>query len=635
MNLDNSRSAGPLGGLRSVARPSPARTGPATAFAVSLAASLVLALGGCGVFGPGAAALDRGNDAAAADDGSGDGSDGPRMRDGGPRQNDTYRPSSLPAVSLTPPMLYELLAAEIGLQRQQLGSAYNSYYNLASQTRDARLARRATEIALNGRAFDQALTAARLWSELDPASDESGQTVETLLLATSRLKDAEPGLVRRLETARSAKKLDDVYGQLQRTLVRIQDRKGAWDLLRRVSAPDLGVTAARVARAAVAEAAGDRSAAAEESIAAHRLNPDEPDLAINAARYAQELPSDGTAQAAKILNDYLARRPDEQSVRIALGRTYLQAKQLGPARNALQAAAKREPNDPQLLFLLAQTAYQAQDLGQAEGYLKQYAALPASVRRDNAPAYVFLAQIAEDRKRNPEAIDYLKKVDGGELFLSSLTRRALLMAREGDVDGARKVLDATPPRNQQEQSVLTSAHAQVLREAQRYQEAFDVLDKALEKSVDSPDLLYDHAMAAEKINRIDVLEKSLKRLIELKPDNAHAYNALGYTLADRKQRLPEALVLIQKAIELAPDDAQIIDSLGWVYYRMGDNDKALVHLRRAYQMKPDVEVAAHLGEVLWETGARDEALKVWRDASGREPQNEVLRETLARLNISL
>ena len=554
----------------------------------------------------------------------------PRQRATG---NGAYRPENLPDIALTPPMLYELLAAEIGLQRNQLGSAYNSYHNLASQTRDARLARRATEIALGGRAYDQALTSAKLWSELDAKSTEAGEAVETLLLATSRLAEAEPALVRRLEAARKNGKLVETYGQFQRTLPRIQDRKGAWAMLARISEPDLAVPAARSARAATADAAADKEAAAAESLAAHRLAPDDATLTIAAAQYAQQLPEGGNERAAKLLEDYLKRKPDSQEARIALGRSYLVAKRLEPARATLRGALERDAMNPQLLFLLAQTAYQAKDLDAAEGYLKRFTGLADEVERDDAPAWVFLAQIAEDRKKNPDAIDYLKKVDGGELFLSSLTRRAILMTREGDLDGARKLLEETPARNTREQVQLASAQAAVLREANRYQEAYDVLDKALAANADNTDLLYDHAMAAEKIDRLDMLEKSLRRLIELRPDNAHAHNALGYTLADRNQRLPEALALIRKAIDLSPDDPQIIDSLGWIHYRMGENDKALEQLRRAYRMKPDVEVAAHLGEVLWTTGARDEALKVWREASGREPMNEVLLGTLARLNV--
>ncbi|MGE0312067.1 MAG: tetratricopeptide repeat protein [Lautropia sp.] len=554
--------------------------------------------------------------------------DRPSARAPGP-----YRPENLPNVALTPPMLYELLAAEIGLQRKQLGSAYNSYFNLATQTRDARLARRATEIALGGRAYDQALTSAKLWAELDAASSEAGDTVQTLLLATSRLAEAEPALVRRLETARKSGRLPDTYAQLQRTLPRIQDRKGAWAMLSRISEPDLDVAAARSARAAVADAADDKPAAAAEALAAHTLAPDDSTLAIAAAQYAQQLPGDGQARAVQILETFLKRKPDSQDARIALGRSYLIAKQLDPARATLRGALERDASNPQLLFLLAQASYQAKDLDAADDYLKRFTALPDEVERDDSPAWVFRAQIAEDRKRNAEAIAFLKKVDGGELFLSSLARRAILMTRDGDLEGARKLLEGTPARNKREQAQLASAQAGVLREANRYQEAWDVLDKALAQDPDNTDLLYDHAMAAEKIDRIDVLEKSLRHLITLRPDNAHAYNALGYTLADRNQRLPEALALIDKAISMAPDDPQIIDSLGWVHYRMGDTAKALEHLRRAYRLKPDVEVAAHLGEVLWTSGAKDEALKVWREASGREPMNEVLLGTLARLNV--
>ncbi|MET0507530.1 MAG: tetratricopeptide repeat protein [Burkholderiaceae bacterium] len=551
------------------------------------------------------------------------------------KANEPYRPTSLPSLSLTPPVLYELLAAEIAAQRQQLSTAYSSYSSLAAQTRDARLARRATEIALNGRAFEQALTSARLWSELDPMSDEPKQAIEALLLATNRLAEAEPALSRRMAAARKNQQIDDFYSQLQRTLVRIEDRKGGWAMLRRLSADDLERLSARRARAAVAEAAGDRQAAADEALAAHEMAPRDPAMAIQAARLLQELPDNGTARATRLLDDFVRKHPDDQSARLALGRIYLLSRQTGAARATFDAALQRTPNDPALLYLAAQGAYQAKDLDGARRHLNKYTALPTTVERDNAPAWVFLGQIAEDQNQPVEAIDYLKRVEGGELYLSALVRRAMLMARGGDYDGASKLIEATPARNQQEQTALISARAGILREAQRYPEAFDVLDQALARAPDNPDLLYDHAMAAEKVERLDTLEKSLRHLISLRPENAHAYNALGYTLADRNQRLPEALALIKKANELAPDDAQIIDSLGWVHFRLGNTEEALVHLRRAYAMKPDVEVAAHLGEVLWQSGARDEAMKVWREASGREPKNEVLRGTLARLNISL
>ncbi len=605
--------------------------------ALALGTLATASMPGCASLPPGTGEAGTIKTADAGSEPATDKADQDESRRGGPDSSGpggSYQPDNLPKVALTPPLLAKILAAEIGLQRQQLSTSYSTYQDLAIRTRDARLARRATEIALSGRAFEQALASAQLWSELDPSSTESQQTLETLQLATGRLKDVEPALARRLAKAREQGTLDENYLQLQRTLARIQDRKEGWAMLQRLSQPDLDVVSARMARAAVAASADQKQAAAEEATAALKLSPKNSTAAIAAAQYTQELP-DGGQRAAGLLKSYLDRSPDDQSVRLALGRLYLSDNKLKEAGDTLRAALKSDPNNPQVLYSLAQTSYQAKDPAQAESYLKRFIALPESVPRENGPAYLFLSQIAEEGGRIPDAIDWLKKIQGGELYISAVAKRAQLLARDGNLEEARNLLQETTPRNQRERFALVSAEAQALREAGRYQESFDLLDKVVSKDPNTPDLLYDHAMAAERIDQIAVMEKSLRKLIELRPDSAHAYNALGYTLADRNQRLPEALELIKKAIALMPDDPQIIDSLGWVYYRMGDIPNALKHLREAYEAKPDVEVAAHLGEVLWTSGARDEAMKVWREASGREPKNEVLRGTLARLNVSL
>jgi Flp pilus assembly protein TadD len=157
----------------------------------------------------------------------------------------------------------------------------------------------------------------------------------------------------------------------------------------------------------------------------------------------------------------------------------------------------------------------------------------------------------------------------------------------------------------------------------------------LQEYPDQTDLLYDHAMAAERLDRIDDMEKSMRRLIELRPDHAHAYNALGYSLADRSLRLPEARSLIEKALALLPDDAHIMDSMGWVMFRQNDMAGALKFLRKAYAVRREADIGAHLGEVLWSTGQRDEARAIWREVKAREPDNTTLQETLSRLNVAL
>jgi len=130
------------------------------------------------------------------------------------------------------------------------------------------------------------------------------------------------------------------------------------------------------------------------------------------------------------------------------------------------------------------------------------------------------------------------------------------------------------------------------------------------------------------------MEQLLRRLIALKPDHYHAYNALGYSLADRNVRLPEAKQLIEKALSLAPEDAYIQDSLGWVEFRLVNTARALVILQAAYRKRPDAEIAAHLGEVLWTMGQRDEALKIWREGLLLASDNDTLNATLKRFRVT-
>jgi tetratricopeptide (TPR) repeat protein len=187
-----------------------------------------------------------------------------------------------------------------------------------------------------------------------------------------------------------------------------------------------------------------------------------------------------------------------------------------------------------------------------------------------------------------------------------------------------------PATNNQQRTQLIIAEAQLLRETGSYQKAFQVLSSGLEKLPDNVDLLYDRALAAEKIGKFDIMEKDLRKLIQLKPDHAHAYNALGYGLAEHSKRLPEALELIEKAIALSPHDPYILDSLGWVHYRMGNLNQGLSYLRQAFGMNPDPEIAAHLGEVLWMQGTTEDAKEVWQSALKNNPDNEVLIGTMKK-----
>ena len=458
--------------------------------------------------------------------------------------------------------------------------------------------------------------------------------LETLWLSTGRLRDAEPMLAERLAAARTEGTLPAAYQQLQRSLQRVQDRAGAWALVQRLSEPDLSVPAARLARATLATAADDLPAAAAEAREALRLAPDDEEAAVVAARALSRRP-ETKAEATAILDRFLQRSPMSLEARYQYARMLAADGRTEEARAQLERALAQTPDNPAVLFSLAQIAHQSKQPADAARLLQRYVELPRTVPRDNAPALLFLAQIAEEEGRTPEAIDWLAKVPRGEEYVPATVRRALLMGKIGQVEAARALLQDAPAAGMRERTMLLSGESQLLREARRNQEAFDVLDRGLERMPDSAELLYDHAMAAERIDRLEVMERSLRRLIELRPEHAHAYNALGYTFADRGVRLEEARALIEKALSLSPDDAHILDSLGWVQFRLKDYERALETLQRAYSMRPEAEIAAHLGEVLWAMGRADEARRLWREARGREPDNSTLRETLARLNVAL
>jgi tetratricopeptide (TPR) repeat protein len=242
----------------------------------------------------------------------------------------------------------------------------------------------------------------------------------------------------------------------------------------------------------------------------------------------------------------------------------------------------------------------------------------------------YLGQVSEEQKLFPDALKWYSEVTRGEQFMPAQIRSAQVMSKQGDLEGARKYLQQVNAQSNEQRVQLILAEAQLLRDAKREKEAFGVVDEALTKLPNNPELLYDHAMLAEKIDRVDVLESSLRKLILIKPDHAHAYNALGYTLADRNQRLDEAQELIDKALKLSPDDAFIMDSMGWVLYRKGKTEDGLKYLQHAYSIRPDAEIAAHLGEVLWALGRRDEARKVWDEALKKTPDSEILIKTVDR-----
>lgn len=549
-----------------------------------------------------------------------------------------------PDVDLTGALLYQIMAAELALQRGDPGAAFATYLSVARQTRDARIARRAVEIAVAGRAGAQAIEAAALWSELDPQSREARQAHAMLLAGSGKLSEAEPLFAASLrESDQPAVEL----AQIQRALARSEDRASAYAMLARLAAPLLTQPAiaadVRLTLAAGAHQAGLPDEAVEAARAALVLRPDDPRIVLAAAQLlARPQGKDdarGRAQALELLANSLRRQPDAKDVRLTYARLLLADGQRAASATQFEQVLARDEANLDALFALGVLSLDERPPRQrARGYFERYLrALEAQsvATHDPDPAYLNLARIAEDERRFEEALGWLARVDDGEQRFDARLRQAIILAKMQRLDEARKLLADASPSNDEQQRQVAVADGQVLREARRFEESYEVLSAALDRAPDDTTLLYDTAMAAERIDRIDEMERLLRRLMQLKPDDPHAYNALGYTFADRNLRLEEARDLIAKALALAPEDAHIIDSMGWVHFRMGDLTMARKHLERAYALRPEAEIGVHLGEVLWALGERDAARQIWRRVRADEPDNETLTSTLARLQVRL
>jgi len=344
---------------------------------------------------------------------------------------------------------------------------------------------------------------------------------------------------------------------------------------------------------------------------------------------AQVLQKRSTADAAKRLGQFVEKNPSSREGRLNYARALILDKRAPEARKQFETLLAANPGNTDLIYTIGLLAFQLKDYPVAEDNMKRLVGNPSY--RDPDKARFLLGQIAEEQKQWPRAIEWYEQIQEGEHAMPARLRTANAIAKQGKVDAAREYLHKVSADNPDQQVQVTVAEAQVLRDANRHKEAFDLLGQALKEEPDQPELLYDFALTAEKLEKYDLLEQNLRKLIEVRPDYAHAYNALGYSFAERNTRLREARELIEQALKLAPEDYFIVDSLGWVQYREGDLKGAAQTLRRAYDGRPDAEIGAHLGEVLWVMGDRGEANRIWQESLKGAPDNETLQKTIKRL----
>jgi tetratricopeptide (TPR) repeat protein len=531
----------------------------------------------------------------------------------------------LPNVELSSELLYEYLLSEIASQRGNETLAIQGSSNLANKTQDPRLAMRAAHIALQFGQADKAIEALKVWRDTDPTSLNARRMLTSVLVRSGKLPEAEEELTKLLKAdeAHAAQNFIQIYQMLAPN----PDKAGALKLLRELAQSYPRVAEAHWGVAQLAQASGDDALALKEAKEARRLRP-EWDMAtsLEALLLQKSAPQQGLDE----LHSYLSHYPKATEIRLQYARALLEQKQYKQAREEFRHLSDANPENPDMAYAIALISLQLNDLKSAETELKL--ALTKG-KKDQDTVQYYLGQLSEAKKNEDEAIAYYRNVKGGESLMAAQIRIAYLLSKRGQFAEARQLLQQAPAANDQQRVQLVMAEAQLLRDEKKFEEAYQLLNQTREKFPDQPDLIYDTAMMADQVGKPDVFEKLMRQLIKLKPDHAQAYNALGYGLLERNERIPEAMQLVEKALELAPDDASIMDSVGWGYYRNGKLDESVKILRRAYTASnANPEIAAHLGEVLWVRGDKQEAKKIWQDSLKENSDNEQLQTVIKKFD---
>ncbi len=552
-------------------------------------------------------------------------------------------PPAEPSSDMNGELFYQLLLGELQLQQNDPGSAYSLVLDAANRTGRVELYRRAVEIAMQGRAGNAALSAARNWSQAHPDSDEPYRYELQILLALNRPGEVSQAL-RQLIRLASPERRADVIGAIPQTLARTPDRpaalQAAQDALRTYLEDPTVAGAAHAALGRMQLAQDDANGALRSAQEGLRRQPN----SGAAAMLAVELAEREQPGAATLVQTYLqttstqADQHGRRSVQLAYSRVLIDQRRHADAERELAQLIAQHPSLAEPWLLQGILRVQQRQASAAETALQRYLELsrelPADeARRGQTQAFLQLAQLAEQRRDFDAANAWLDRIEDGDALLAAQLRRATVLARQGQIDQARALIRQQPARTDAEVRRRLLTEAQMLRDVGRHDLAFDVFGEAAQRFADDAELAYEHAMAAEKAGRLDEMERLMRQLIARHPDFHHAYNALGYSLADRNERLAEAETLIRQALLSAPNDPFILDSLGWVAFRKGDHAEALRILQDAYQRRPDAEIAAHLGEVHWVLNQRPQALAVWREGLLLNPENETLLNTLRRLQV--
>jgi tetratricopeptide (TPR) repeat protein len=528
--------------------------------------------------------------------------------------------SEFPDQDLTPDLLYDLMLAEIALQRKEYELAFNKYYEAAKKTKDSRLAKKATRATLFSKNDKQTFKAVKLWSELQPENIDVQQIYASSLI--NKKKDDEAiTYLRRLVTL--SDKFSEGFTRAITIIDTVAERDRATKLFEATAKGYEDKLTVKLYRTKLEIKFKDYDAAAKYLKDVLEEQPDHMEgllLKVELLKKQKQL-----TEAVQTLKKILNKHPESVPLRLELARLLVEQKLNDQANEQIKLLAKKELS-PEVLFAISLLAIEIDELDDGKVYLERL----HGFRLYASEAAYFIGQLEASRENYSEAEDWFNRVRHGKYTFDAALGLAVVYSQQKKFKQAFNVLDNSKASTKKENIDILQIKAEVHAQAKNYTKAYEVYTNALKSYPKNHDLLYGRAMVAEKFDRIDLLEKDLHVIIKENPKDSMALNALGYTLADRTDRYEEAYGYIKRALDIDGDDVATLDSMGWVLYKLGREKEALPYLKKAYDKDQDPEIAAHYGEVLWVLGKTDKAREVWKKALKKAPDHNVLVTTTSR-----
>ena len=532
-------------------------------------------------------------------------------------------PSSNADNYTNPDLVFRLLLAEIASQRGELNLASELFLDLAKQTDSALLAERATRLTGFTRNGTIALEASKVWNELNKDSIDAQQALSEILIANNKLNEAKP-ILQKLLLKEKTRASGFLY--LNSMLSRVSDKKAVLILVADLAQPYPKLAEAHFAVVHAAWIAKDQKIYEKELTAINQIKPDwEMPILFKGQILAQENPE----EALNFYSNFLNKYPKSNDVRLEYAKLLTNGRKFNEAKNEFIKLVGAANSSAEITIAVGLLSIELEDYDLAEKYFLQ------SLKRnpkDKDQIYIYLAKIADKKNQGDAAIVWLNKVSSGNHFIESKLIIAEVIAKKESIDKALVFLNTINSNSLDEKLSILQLKISLLTRSNRHQEAFQLMQNEATNFAQSPEFKFDYALLADKLNKYDLMERLLREAIKIKPDYAVAYNALGYSFADRNINLEDAKKYIEVALSISPSNHYILDSMGWLYFRLGKLDLALSFIQKAYDVQPDPEIAAHLGEILWAQGKKKESNDVLELSLQSFPDNEVLKEAFRRLH---